>query len=179
MSFPPREGGQLPCMKTPAALSDDLVEIYLNDHLAGATAGRELAHRTARANSGSDFGPPLAAIAAEIDEDHRELVALIRRLGRRRDPLKLAAGRLAERAGRLKLNGRLRGYSPLSRLLEVEGLAIGVEGKRRLWVALHAVADRHAGLEAPELDRLIERAGDQHRRLTELHERAAALALAP
>lgn len=164
-------------MQRPTALSQDLLEIYLNDHLGGATAGRALAHRSARANHGTDFGPPLAAIAADVDADVGELRALIRRLGRHEDRLKVAAGWAAERAGRLKLNGRLRGYSPLSRLLEVEGLVIGVEGKRRLWVSLRSVADRHPALDAAALDRLIARAGDQHRRLTELHERAAAAAL--
>lgn len=166
-------------MERPTVLSGDLLEIYLNDHLGGAVAGRALAHRTARANRGTDFGPPLQAIAAEIAEDVDALRATIDRLGRRQDRLKMAAGWTAERAGRLKLNGRLRGYSPLSRLLELEGLAIGVRGKGALWGALRTVADRHAALDAAELDRLIARADDQHTRLVELHRRAAATALLP
>ena len=35
----------------------------------------------------------------------------------------------AEELERLKLNGQLAGYSPLSRLVELEGLAVGIEGK--------------------------------------------------
>ena len=37
-------------------LSSDLLPIYLNDHLAGATAGSGLAHRAAGANEGTEIG---------------------------------------------------------------------------------------------------------------------------
>jgi hypothetical protein len=166
-------------MARPTILSEDLLEIYLNDHLGGAVAGRALARRAAGANRGTEFGPPLDVIAAEIAEDLDALRGTIERLGRRRDRLKVAAGWTAERAGRLKLNGRLRGYSPLSRLVEIEGLAVGVRAKGAPQRALRTVADRHPGLDAAGLDRLIARADDQHTRLVELHRRAAAIALAP
>ena len=47
----------------------------------------------------------------------------------RTDPVKDAGGWLLEKAGRLKLNGQLKGYSPLPRLVELEGLALGVTAK--------------------------------------------------
>ena len=50
--------------------------------------------------------------------------------------MKPAVAWIAEKAGRLKLNGQIRGYSPLSRLVELEGLEVGVTGKRSLWQAL-------------------------------------------
>ena len=43
----------------------------------------------------------------------------------------MVAGWVAEKAGRLKLNGSLLTYSPLSRLVELEGLSLGVEGNFR------------------------------------------------
>ena len=75
----------------------------------------------------------------------------------------------------MKLNGRLWGYSPLSRLDELELLQIGVAGKRRMWRALEHT---HAG-ELPDFDfgGLAERATEQLRRLEALHLKAAALAL--
>jgi hypothetical protein len=74
----------------------------------------------------------------------------------------------------LKLNGRLWGYSPLSRLDELELLQIGVVGKRRLWALEHT----HAGdLSSFDLGALAERATEQLRRLETLHLKAAALAL--
>lgn len=36
---------------------------------------------------------------------------------------------VAEKLGRLKPNGQLHGYSPLSRVIELEGLYLGISGK--------------------------------------------------
>jgi hypothetical protein len=153
-----------------------LLAIYLNDHLAGATAGVELARRLRASNEGdASFGPELAEICAEIEADRETLVAIMDRLDVGPSRLKPLAAILAERLGRLKLNGRLWGYSPLSRLDELEILQLGVAGKRRLWRALEHT---HAGdLPDFELGALAERATGQLRRLEALHLKAAALAL--
>jgi hypothetical protein len=154
----------------------DLLGIYLNDHLAGATAGVELARRLRASNEDDpEFGPALAEVCAEIEADRETLEAAMDRLGVGKSKLKPLAAALGERVGRLKLNGRLRGYSPLSRLDELELLQVGVAGKRRLWRALERThADDLPGL---ELGALAERATEQLRRLEALHLKAAALAL--
>ena len=54
---------------------------------------------------------------------------------------------MAEKLGRLKPNGQILGYSPLSRLVELETLALGITGKRSLWEALLGVADEDARLD--------------------------------
>jgi hypothetical protein len=153
-----------------------LLAIYLNDHLAGATAGVELARRLRASNEDdASFGPELAEICAEIEADREALVAIMERLDVGQSRIKPIAAVLAERLGRLKLNGQLRGYSPLSRLVELEMLQLGVTGKRRLWRALEHT---HAGdLAEFELDALAERATGQLKRLEALHLKAAALAL--
>lgn len=153
-----------------------LLAIYLNDHLAGATLGVELARRLRAANQGDpQFGPELAEICAEIEGDRETLVTVMGQLGVSQSRLKPLAAVLGERLGRLKLNGRLRGYSPLSRLDELELLQLGVVGKRRLWQALEHT---HSGdLGDFELGALEERATGQLRRLETLHRKAAALAL--
>jgi hypothetical protein len=154
----------------------DLLAIYLNDHLAGSTLGVELARRLRGSNRGDpEFGPALAEICAEIEADRETLEAVMGQLGVGQSRLKPLAAVLGERLGRLKLNGRLWGYSPLSRLDELEVLQLGVAGKRRLWRALERT---HAGeLQGFELDALAERASGQLRRLEELHLKAAGLAL--
>ena len=53
------------------------------------------------------------------------------RLGVRQKKARLAIAAVTEMAGRLKPNGRLIGYSPLSRVVELEGLTIGVTGQAR------------------------------------------------
>jgi hypothetical protein len=150
--------------------------IYLNDHLAGATLGVELARRLRGSNQGdADFWPALAELCAEIEADRETLERVMERLGVGQSKLKPLGAVLGERLGRLKLNGQLRGYSPLSRLDELEILQLGVTGKQRLWRALEH--SRSADLRDFDLDALAERAGGQLRRLEELHLKAAALAL--
>jgi hypothetical protein len=154
----------------------ELLAIYLNDHLAGASAGVELARRLRASNEDDpEFGPALAEVCAEIEADRETLEAAMDRLGVSRSKLKPLAAVLGERVGRLKPNGQLRGYSPLSRLDELELLQIGVVGKQRLWRALeHTHASDLAGL---DLGALAERATGQVERLEALHLKAAALAL--
>ena len=159
-------------------LTTDPLAIYLNDHLAGATFGSELARRAASENEGTAYGEFLTKLAREIDEDRSELAAIMDRVGVGKDRLKTSLAWTTEKAGRLKPNGRLRGYSPLSRLIELEGLRAGVQGKLSLWEALGQIAAGHPALEQRELTRLAERAKRQLEGLAREHNRAAAEALA-
>jgi hypothetical protein len=163
-------------MDTPALLSSDVLTIYLNDHLSGATAGTELADRVASENADGEFGKALAELAAEISSDREELLSIMRELGVQIDHVKLAVGWTGEKLSRLKPNGRVFSYSPLSRLLELEGLAAGIRAKRALWRALKVAAI--PGVEPGRLDPLLERAARQLRTVDRLHARAAELALA-
>jgi hypothetical protein len=115
--------------------------IYLNDHLAGATAGHELAKRSLGHNRDTPFEPFLERLAEEIGEDRTALRAIMRALEIGEDPVKKIGAWALERVGRLKLNGSLLGYSPLSRQIEFEGLALGVTGKLAMWRALQLVSD--------------------------------------
>jgi hypothetical protein len=133
---------------------------YLNDHLLGATAGLELARRAARENQGSELGASLAGLAREIEDDRNTLLALMSELGVSPDRLKVAAGWSAEKLGRLKPNAQLRGHSPLSPLVELEGLLTGIQGKLVLWRALAEVA-QDLGLERARFEALSARAESQ------------------
>lgn len=155
-----------------------MLGIYLNDHYGGSTAGIELARRTCTANQGTEYGRFLAELVMEIDADRKTFKRIMDDLGVRKDPAKAAGGWMIEKAGRLKLNGQLRGYSPLSRVVELEGLALGVTGKLAGWKALRLVAENEPALDSAELDRLIERAEEQQRALEEHRLRAVREALA-
>jgi hypothetical protein len=161
-----------------SADAPQLLAIYLNDHLAGAYLGVELARRLRAGNASEPrFGEPLARLCGEIEADRETLEEVMSRNGVRRSHLKPTAAWVAEKLGRLKLNGQLKGYSPLSRQLELEGLYIGVTGKLRLWQVL----EQTLGGRPKEADfgALSERAADQLRRLERLHLLAAAEALEP
>lgn len=136
-----------------------LLAIYLNDHLAGATGGVELARRARASNSGTSLGEALTEICAEIETDRATLEQVMEALGVRRNSLKVTGAWAAEKLGRLKLNGRLSGYSPLSRMLELELLHIGITGKIQLWQALQET--QSARLARFGLPALVERAESQ------------------
>jgi hypothetical protein len=121
----------------------ELLAIYLNDHLAGSIGGVETARRARGSNEGTEFGAPLATLVAEIEADRETLEAVMKELDVARSRIKPAIGWLGEKLGRLKPNGQLRGYSPLSRVVELELLLLGISGKLRLWLLLdELVGDR-------------------------------------
>jgi hypothetical protein len=149
-----------------------LLATYMNDHLAGATVGVELSRRAAGNNEGTELGGFLSGLAREIEEDRDSLVAVMERLDVSKDRLKVAAGWAGEKLGRLKPNNRLFGYSPLSRLIELEGLALGVEGKGSLWQVLAELGEPR--LSEFDFDALLARARSQR---DQLQQRRLAVAL--
>ena len=153
---------------------DTLLRIYLNDHLGAAAAGVALARRTLRNNREGELGRFLAGVVREIEEDRASLEQVLHAIGAPRNPVKEGAAKLAERLGRLKLNGRVRGYSDLSRLLELEGLTVGVWAKRALWRSLQQTRRTFP----VDLDDLVARAERQREGLEEHRLAAARRALA-
>jgi hypothetical protein len=149
---------------------DALLRTYLQDHHAGATAGLELARRAAGSNEETEYGDELARIAVEIETDRDALGAVMEELGVKPHSLKDAAGWTAEKVGRLKPNNSLLSYSPLSRVVELEGLLLGVTGKLSLWRALQQT--RGDRVTEADLEELADRAEDQRERLEALRERA-------
>ncbi len=140
---------------------DDLLRIYMNDQLALGVAWREVARRAQRENAGTDHGDALVRVATEIAEDVETFESLMRRLELPVSRVKPRLAIVAERVGRLKLNGRVRSYSPLSRFAELDFLAMGIEGKKILWANLRDLAGVAERLPDVDFDALIERAQDQ------------------
>ena len=150
----------------------DLLGVYLNDHLAGATAGSELAKRMARSHRGQEEAGPSAG-SRPNGHDRSALLNIMASLGVTVRMYKVGAAWIGEKAGRLKFNGRLLGRSPLSDLEELELLRLGVEGKAAGWRTLRTLADTDTRLDAGRLDELISRASSQADELEELRVRAA------
>ena len=157
-------------------MASQRLSIYLNDHLAAAIAAGELARRSAGSNRGTPVGAELERLVGEIEEDRRALQDIMRELDVEVDQKKAAAGWMAEKLGRLKLNGSWLSYSPLSRLEELEILTLGVDGKLLLWEAL-AREPELAAHPGHDLDALIRRARTQRRRLNRHRLEAAEAAL--
>ena len=159
-------------------VNEKLVRIYLQDHHAGSTTGLELARRIHGSNKGNEYGEALAPIVDEIAADQKALESIMEDLGFDSDTMKDLGGWALEKVGRLKLNGQLTGYSPLSRVVELEGLMTGITGKIGLWLALLQLAPDEPRLDANQLERLRERGESQRTKVEELRERAAREAFA-
>ncbi|MCW2725833.1 MAG: hypothetical protein JWN35_2754 [Frankiales bacterium] len=143
-----------------------LLGIYLNDHLAGSTTGLELFRRAAASHRGTPAGQVLDRLTPEVEEDREQLLRIMRTLDVPVRQYKVAAGWAMEKVGRLKLNGRLLSRSPLSSVVELEALYLGVQGKGAGWRLLRVMDDPR--LDPAQLDRLIDRAAAQADALEEL-----------
>ncbi|MCK7627649.1 hypothetical protein MUU72_31915 [Streptomyces sp. RS10V-4] len=164
--------------RPPAPGSDmKLLGIYLNDHLAGATAGTQRADHLVRAARGSPLGRALGPVAAEIAEDRSALLGIMRDLGVPVRRYKVCAGWASEKLGRLKGNGRLVRRSPLSTVLELEALRMATEGKAAGWQTLRRLSATDERLDSALLDRLLERARQQQKTVEEWRTRQAETAL--
>jgi hypothetical protein len=157
----------------------DYLETYLQDHRAGAEMGSNLARRMLEENADTQYAEFLDHLSDEIAEDLVVLEQLMERLSVERSVLKTAAANVAEKVGRLKPNNQLTGYSPLSRVLEFEGLRSGVQGKLALWDSLMEISPFDDRLDPEEIAQLIIRAEAQLKGLRVHHRLAAREAFAP
>lgn len=142
-------------------MADKALDVYLNDHLAGAMLGSALAEQIRDRHEGTPLGEAMAAIAPQIEEDRNTLIDLMERLGTSKNPVKQAATWVAEKASRVKFGGASSGEVDHGAFMALETLTLGVEGKASLWIALKEVADRYPALGATDLDALLARAREQ------------------
>ncbi len=153
--------------------AEELLAIYLQDHLAAATGGLELFRRAAKSQLDPQRKTALARLAGEIGSDRDTLTGLMDQLGVARPPLRVAAGWVAEKVGRLKPNGTLLRRSPLSDVIELEAMRAGVAAKMDLWLLLQRLSTTDERLQATDFERLLGRSRSQYDELGELHLSAA------
>ena len=152
----------------------DELELYLNDHLAGAAAGVDLIRRISEQTEGS-----LDDLVADIEADETFLEDLIKSLDLREHSVKQAVSSVIEKLGQLKMNRVVSGNAKLALLLEMEAMSMGIEGKRGLWQSLRIVAPSVPELAGLDLDTMVLRAEDQRDRLQKYREAVALAALVP
>ncbi len=157
----------------------DALDTYLNDHLAGAIFGSDLAQQLRERSEGSPLGETLQALAPQIEEDRQTLIDLMERLGVTRNPVKQVTTWLAEKASRAKFGGVGASENGLGTFMALEALSLGVEGKLSLWTALKEIADLYQPLASTDLDELIARASAQRRALERERLASSRLALTP
>ena len=156
--------------------SKKLLRIYVRDHDALLLISQRIARRSMESNRGTELGSMLTRLHEELKQDSQALEEILALLDVRPSRLKRAGTWGAERLGRMKLNGRILRYSPLSRVHEIQALTALVWMKRSMWRALKRTFGTSA-LASADLDGLIERAERQEDALETHAERAADSAL--
>ncbi|MCU1393191.1 MAG: hypothetical protein JWM34_1619 [Ilumatobacteraceae bacterium] len=142
------------------------LSIYLEDHVAGATAGSQRASRLAEGEADSADGAVLAEFDDDVAADLRALLSIMETLGVQPSRLKAGVASVGERLGALKPNGRIVQRSPLTTIVELEAMQMAVRGKRSLWETLRALLPQPG---SADLAALIARADDQLRVLSTVH----------
>jgi len=114
------------------------LDSYLNDHLAGSVSALEVIDHWAGAHKGESLGSFFVQIETEIKADQETLRGILRILGVEESKMRKAGAWAAEKLGRARLI--IAGDDPgsLGLVLTLEGLIMGVTGKKLLWASLAA-----------------------------------------
>lgn len=139
------------------------LEVYLTDHLAGATAGVNLSEMAAQEHRADEHGAFFGEIASEIKADFGVLEQLIEDLRIEKSATKTAAAEIGSKMMAPKFVGG--DDDELNAFITLETLSMGVEGKVCMWKALKTVASGYPELENLDLDDLIARGESQRERI--------------
>ena len=133
------------------------LDSYLNDHLAGSVSAMEFIGHWTHVHKGEPLGGFLAETEAEIKADQDTLHDVMRSLGVEESKVRQAGAWAAEKVGRARL--MIAGDEPgsLGLVLTLEGLIMGITGKKLLWRALAAAnLPQLSGYDFKELERRAE-----------------------
>jgi hypothetical protein len=157
-------------------MAKEHLEIYLNDHLAGAVVALELLEDLER--EGTGITKSLAELRADIEADRTELLALMHRLGMDESRTRKVSAWLTEKVARIKMRVDDKTTGSLRLLESLEAIALGIHGKLALWLALSTVSEISPALRSVDYEVLAHRAQEQRQRVEVLRLNAAKAALA-
>jgi hypothetical protein len=142
-------------------MSMEDLTIYLNDHLAGSVSAIELVDHLIETYKGKSLEPFFTNLRNEIDADQRALQDLIKKLGEKESAVRKAGAWVAEKLARMKVRVNDSEKDQMGLLDALEGLLLGITGKRALWSALEAASENVASLRGLDYARLKQRAREQ------------------
>lgn len=169
-------GGRENDEQVPEDVTRDLLNLYLSDHLTGATAGANRIQRMADDFVDTPVFSQLSELANEIHAERAFLRNLIHDLGLKQMPYRQAVAWAGERVGQLKGNGRIISRSPMTMLLEAELMRGAILGKKGGWQTLREHAE-DLNLDPRVFDQLVEASEKQIAALDEVHKYARVRAL--
>ena len=133
------------------------LDSYLNDHLAGSVSALELIAHWVKVHKGEPLGSFFVEIEREIKADQDMLRDVMRTLGVEESKMRQAGAWAAEKVGRARLMIAGDEQGSLGLVLSLEGLIMGVTGKKLMWRALSAAKlQKLNGYDFEELQRRAE-----------------------
>src|SRR5438552_14097240 len=139
------------------------LDSYLNDHLAGSISALELIAHWVEVHKGEPLGRFFVETEREIKADQDTLRDVMRTLGVEESKVRQAGAWVAEKVGRARLMIAGDEQGSLGLVLTLEGLIMGVTGKKLMWRALAAA--KSPGLNSYNLEQLQRRAEQQVERI--------------
>ena len=138
----------------------DSLNIYLQDHLAGAAYAIDLVEFMRDQHTSDELGQFAESLLVDIKADQSTLKQLAERAGVGSSTIKELTAWFSEKVSRLKL--RHAAGDALGTFEALEFLALGIWGKLSLWRALGAVAMSDGRLHGMDFEQLAARAEQQH-----------------
>lgn len=114
------------------------LDSYLNDHLAGSVSAVELISHWAHLHQGGPLGAFFSNLEIEVRADQKTLRDLMSSLGVEESNLRKASAWVVEKVGRARLMIAGDESGRLGLVLTLEGLIMGITGKKLLWRSLVA-----------------------------------------
>jgi hypothetical protein len=114
------------------------LDSYLNDHLAGSISALELIAHWVKVHKGEALGSFFVETEREIKADQDTLRDVMRTLGVEESKVRQAGAWMAEKVGRARLMIAGDEQGSLGLVLTLEGLIMGVTGKKLMWRVLAA-----------------------------------------
>src|SRR6267154_5552695 len=114
------------------------LDSYLNDHLAGSISALELIAHRVKVHKGEPLGSFFVEIERKIKADQDTLRDVMRTLGVEESKVRQAGAWAAEKVGRARMMIAGDEQGSLGLVLTLEGLIMGVTGKKLMWRAVAA-----------------------------------------
>lgn len=142
-------------------MSNENLTTYLNDHHAGSVGAVELVDNLIETFEGKPLEQFFKNLLQEIKRDQATLESLIKKVGAEQSGVKKAGAWVAEKFSRAKMRVSDSAEDQLGFLHALEGLVLGIAGKKKLWCTLEAASENLPSLRTLDYERLKKRAQEQ------------------